>query len=220
MKHGFIATILFVCLFLAGTTMFFKPVKAQDDEAADSAGAHTAVAVVAGGCFWCVQTDMEELPGVIKAVSGYTGGTITNPTYQDYHDSGNGIVPHVEAVEVTYDPAKLSYKDLLDYYFHHIDAVDGGGQFCDRGPSYRPVIFTANDEEKATAQAMKDALGEELGQKLAVEILPAAKFWPAEDYHQDYHKKNPIRYKYYRWNCGRDQRVEELWGKPSAPAGK
>jgi peptide-methionine (S)-S-oxide reductase len=171
-------------------------------------------AILAGGCFWCVQSDFDELKGegVIATLAGYTGGTIERPTYQDYHDSGEGIVPHVEAVKITYDPAKISYADLLEYYVHHIDPLDGSGQFCDRGPSYRPVIFTTNKEETATAEAVLKQAAEKLGKPVAVQILPARRFWPAEDYHQEYQEKNPLRYKFYRWNCGRDRRVKELWG--------
>ncbi len=174
--------------------------------------ADQATAIVAGGCFWCVEHDFRKLEGVSSVVSGYTGGSRANPTYEDYHDTdADNPVPHVEAVEIKYDPAKLSYPKLLDYYFRHIDPTDGGGQFCDRGPAYRPAIFVMNDEEKKEAEAKSAEVEKAIKQKVAVEILPAAKFWPAEDYHQDYAEKNPTRYKYYRWNCGRDQRVEEIW---------
>ncbi|MBI1363468.1 MAG: peptide-methionine (S)-S-oxide reductase MsrA [Proteobacteria bacterium] len=185
-------------------TVVASPVRAEDSK--------MATAILAGGCFWCVQTDMEELSGVSKVVSGYSGGTIPNPTYENYHDQIDGYEPHVEVVEVTYDPAKISYDKLLDYYFRHIDPTDGGGQFCDRGPAYRPVIYYANDAEKAAAEAKKAEVARVLGAAVEVDVLPARTFWPAEDYHQDYHSKNPVRYKYYRWGCGRDQRVQQLWG--------
>ena len=174
--------------------------------------AEQATAIVAGGCFWCVEDDFRQLQGVSNVVSGYTGGSRANPTYEDYHDTdADNPVPHVEAVEITYDPTKLTYANILDYYFHHIDPTDGGGQFCDRGPAYRPAIFVMNDAEKKEAEAKSAEVAQAIKQPVAVEILPAAKFWPAEDYHQDYAEKNPTRYKYYRWNCGRDQRVEEVW---------
>src|SRR5204863_410747 len=135
-----------------------------------------------------------------EAVSGYSGGSRPNPTYEDYHDvDAANPVPHVEAVRVTYDPSKLSYQKLLDYYFRHIDPTDGGGQFCDRGPAYRPVVFVGNEAERKTAESKKAEVAGQLKQKVAVEVLDAPTFWPAEDYHQDYANKNPVRYKYYRW---------------------
>ena len=184
----------------------------------------TATAILAGGCFWCVQTDMEKLPGVVKTVAGYTGGTIPHPTYQNYHHPEMGQTSHVEAVQVTYDPAQVSYEALLDYFFRHIDPTDGGGQFCDRGAAYRPVIFVADEAQRQTATMKRDDVAKLLKKDIKVEILPATKFWAAEDYHQDYHTKNPVRYKFYRWNCGRDQRVKEVWhgvkGGATMPAGK
>ena len=172
----------------------------------------TASAILAGGCFWCVEHDMRQSPGVTEAVSGYIGGSRANPTYEDYHDvDAANPVPHVEAVRVTYNPAVLSYEKLLDYYFRHIDPTDGGGQFCDRGPAYRPAVFVGNEAERKAAEAKKAEVARLLKQNVAVEVLNAQTFWPAEDYHQDYAAKNPIRYKYYRWNCGRDQRVEAVW---------
>jgi peptide-methionine (S)-S-oxide reductase len=172
----------------------------------------TASAILAGGCFWCVEHDVRQLPGVTDAVSGYTGGSRANPTYEDYHDvDAANPAPHVEAVRVTYNPAVLSYEKLLDYYFRHIDPTDGGGQFCDRGPAYRPAVFIGNEAERKVAEAKKAEVARLLKQNVAVEVLNAQTFWPAEDYHQDYASKNPIRYKYYRWNCGRDQRVEAVW---------
>ncbi len=167
---------------------------------------------MAGGCFWCVEHDLHQLPGVIDVVSGYTGGSRPNPTYEDYHHvNAANPVPHVEAVRITYDLGRLSYADLLDYYFRHIDPTDGGGQFCDRGPAYRPVVFVASEAERETAKAKKADVARLLKQDVAVEVLDAQTFWPAEEYHQDYATKNPLHYKYYRWNCGRDQRVDALW---------
>jgi peptide-methionine (S)-S-oxide reductase len=171
-----------------------------------------AVAILAGGCFWCVEHDFKEVPGVLDVVSGYSGGSRPNPTYENYHDiDATFPVPHVEVAKVTYDPTKISYDQLLDHYFRHIDPTDAGGQFCDRGPAYRPVIFVMTGEERAAAEARKAEVARLIKQPVAVEILDAGKFWPAEDYHQDYAEKNPIRYNYYRWNCGRDRRIEEIW---------
>jgi peptide-methionine (S)-S-oxide reductase len=190
---------------ITAATMLAATLQAQATSA-------TASAILAGGCFWCVEHDLRQLSGVIDVVSGYTGGSRPNPTYEDYHDvDATNPVPHVEAVRVTYEPSRLSYAGLLDYYFRHIDPTDGGGQFCDRGPAYRPVVFVANESEREIAKTKKADVARLLRQKIAVEVLDAQTFWPAEGYHQGYATKNPLRYKYYRWNCGRDQRVEAVW---------
>jgi peptide-methionine (S)-S-oxide reductase len=173
----------------------------------------TAKAILAGGCFWCMEHDFRSFPGAVSVVSGYSGGSIAKPTYENYHEvSTANPVPHTEVIELTYDTSKASYAQVLDYYFRHIDATDGGGQFCDRGPAYRPVIYVANESEKAIAAAKKDEVAKLLKATVKVEILDAKLFWPAEGYHQDYADKNPLKYKFYRWNCGRDQRVTEIWG--------
>ncbi len=166
-------------------------------------------AVFAGGCFWCMTPPFEKLDGVVSVVSGYTGGKGENPTYEDYAQKGQ-----IEAVEVTYDPAKVTYQELLDVFWKQINPTDGGGQFCDRGPQYRSAIFYLTDEQKNTAEKSKTALGKtgRFQQPLVTEIIPASRFYNAEDYHQDYHKKNPIRYKFYRFSCGRDQYLNKIWG--------
>lgn len=173
------------------------------------------IAVFATGCFWCTESDFEKVPGVIDVVSGYTGGTVDNPTYKQVGSGGTG---HAEAVEVRFDPAKVTYAQLLDKFWHSTDLLDGGGQFCDRGEEYRSAIFYLDDEQMRLALESKAAIeaSGRFSQPIATRIDPAATFWPAEDYHQDYARLNPVRYKYYRWNCGRDQRLEELWGKPAA----
>jgi peptide-methionine (S)-S-oxide reductase len=163
--------------------------------------------VLAGGCFWCIESDFEKLDGVTDAVSGYAGGTTDNPTYQNHSADG-----HLEVIKVTYDADKLSYKDILEYHVRHIDPTDGDGQFCDRGPQYRPAIFVENAEQRAIAQQVKLDTAKILDAEINIDILDAAPFYMAEDYHQDYKTKSPIRYKFYRWNCGRDQQVDELWG--------
>jgi peptide-methionine (S)-S-oxide reductase len=173
----------------------------------------TAKAILAGGCFWCVEHDFRQLPGVVGVVSGYSGGTRTNPTYQNHHDvSAADPVPHTEVVEVTYDTTKLTYERVLDFYVRHIDPTDGGGQFCDRGPAYAPVIYPADAAEAAAAQAKLAEVAALLKTKIAVAVRPATPFWAAEAYHQDYAGKNPIRYNYYRRGCGRDARVGKVWG--------
>ncbi|MCB1319759.1 MAG: peptide-methionine (S)-S-oxide reductase MsrA [Leptospiraceae bacterium] len=171
-------------------------------------------AIFAGGCFWCVESDLEKLDGVISVISGYTGGDVENPTYEEVSDGGTG---HREAVMVTFDPQKISYETLLQAFWHNVDPVDARGQFCDKGFQYTSAIFYGSPEQKAAADDSKMLLEADEqrfgGQTIATEILPAKTFYPAEDYHQDYYKKNPIRYKFYRGRCGRDNRLKEVWGK-------
>ena len=174
------------------------------------AAAKTATALFAGGCFWCVEADFEKLPGVLGAESGYTGGHTANPTY---HDVGAGGTGHAEAVRVTYDPSKVSYAALLDYFWHHIDPTVKDRQFCDVGDQYRSAIFFENEAQHQLIEASKAAiLKAGVVKVIQTQIAPATAFYPAEDYHQDYYKKNPIRYAYYRHGCGRDDRVAEVWG--------
>ena len=173
----------------------------------------TAKAIFAGGCFWCVEADFEKLPGVASAESGYTGGQVKNPTYEQVSHGGTG---HAESVRVNYDPTKVTYRQLLDYFWHHIDPTVKDRQFCDGGNQYRSAIFYQNEAERQAAEASKAEL-EKSGRfaHIYTEIVPASTFYLAEDYHQDYYKKNPLRYKFYRANCGRDARLEQLWGKPA-----
>ncbi len=176
--------------------------------------AHAAVeeAVLAGGCFWCLEHDLEKLPGVLDAESGYSGGSLRNPTYRQVSGGGTG---HQEAVRVRFDPSKISYPTLLRAYWRNVDALDGGGQFCDRGSSYRPVIFTSGKEQQQQAKASLQAAAKELRQpasSIRVQIKPLERFWPAEGYHQDYAELNSVKYRYYRWACGRDRRLDQLWG--------
>jgi peptide-methionine (S)-S-oxide reductase len=163
-----------------------------------------AEAVFAGGCFWCVESDFEHLDGVIEAVSGYTGGELRNPTYRNHEG-------HVEAVRVVYDPSRISYRQLLNHFWRHHDPLDGGGQFCDRGPSYAPAIFVT-DAQRADAEASLAETQRILGRQVATPIRPSGRFWRAEDYHQDYARRNSVQYRFYRWRCGRDQRIREVWG--------
>lgn len=168
-----------------------------------------AEAVFAGGCFWCTEADFDKMPGVVSTTSGYIGGKVTNPTYEQVSAGGTG---HIEGVRVVYDPRRISYPTLVQRFLRTIDVTDGGGQFCDRGYSYRPAIFVKGGEQRRTSQAALQAAEKQIGKNTDVALLPAAKFWSAEDYHQDYYKKNPVRYKFYRWNCGRDQRLKQVWG--------
>ncbi|CAN5186763.1 peptide-methionine (S)-S-oxide reductase MsrA [soil metagenome] len=170
-----------------------------------------AVATFAGGCFWCVEEVFEEVPGVVSAVSGYAGGNVKNPTYEQVSAGGTG---HTEAVRVIYDPDRISYPRLLDLFWHNVDPLTPNRQFCDRGEQYRAAIFYRGDEQKRLAELSKQAI-EESGrfeEPIVTEIVPATEFYEAEEYHQNYYKKNPVRYKFYKWNCGRAQRLEELWG--------
>ncbi len=171
--------------------------------------AQTKNAIFAGGCFWCIEKDFEYVKGVSDVVSGYTGGASTNPTYKNHVKDR-----HIEAVKISYDPKIVSYKQLLDIFWRTVDPTDAGGQFCDRGHSYTTAIFTLNDEQNQVAIASKQELidAKILKDEIVTPIRKAEPFYLAEDYHQDYYKKSPVRYKYYRWNCGRNQTVKQLWG--------
>jgi len=169
-----------------------------------------ATAIFAGGCFWCMEPPFEKLKGVLSVTSGYTGGFTANPTYEKVSFETTG---HYEAVEVRYDPAQITYGQLLDVFWRNIDPADGDGQFCDRGEQYRAAIFYANAAERDLAVRSMANVASKKKLKVATHVLPAMRFYPAEDYHQDYYKKNPVRYKFYRFNCGRDRRLEQVWGK-------
>ncbi|MBL8482204.1 MAG: peptide-methionine (S)-S-oxide reductase MsrA [Rhodocyclaceae bacterium] len=178
--------------------------------AADAPAGKTATAIFAGGCFWCVEADFEKLPGVLGAESGYAGGNTPEPTYQKVSAGGTG---YAEAVRVTYDPAKVSYEKLLDYFWRHVDPTVKDRQFCDAGSQYRTAIFYQDQAQQAAAEKSRDAILESRRFKVIyTEIAPAGTFYVAEEYHQDYYKKNPLRYNYYRHGCGRDARVREVWG--------
>jgi len=176
-----------------------------------SLAAPNEVAVFAGGCFWCEESAFEGLPGVVSAVSGYAGGTAVNPTYEQVSTGGTG---HAESAQVTFDPAKISYQKLLDVYWHNIDPTQKDGQFCDHGSQYRTAIFYTSEAQKAAALASKAKLEQEprFQGRIATEIVPLAKFYPAEEYHQDYCKVNPLRYTAYYKGCGRETRLKEIWG--------
>lgn len=176
----------------------------------------TATAIFGSGCFWCTESDFDKVPGVVATTSGYTGGTVPNPTYDIV---GSGRSGHVEVVQVTYDPSKVSYKQLLEVYWRNVDPFDGAGQFCDKGSHYRPAIFTADAEQKKLAEESKAEKVKELATKfkfpVAVAIEDAKTFTAAEEYHQDFYKKNPAHYNRYRTGCGRDARLKQIWGTPA-----
>lgn len=193
---------------LLAVPLVAAPAAARTDPPAEK---KLARATFAGGCFWCMEPPFEGLDGVVSVTSGYTGGTTRSPTYEEVSAGGTG---HAESVQILYDPARIGYERLLDVFWHNVDPTDRGGQFCDRGSQYRPAIFVHDEEQRRLAEASKAALEKTKPFKgpVVVEIVPAGPFWPAEEYHQQYHRKNPIRYKYYRFRCGRDARLKELWG--------
>lgn len=175
------------------------------------ASANSQTAILAGGCFWCIESDFEGVKGVTNVISGYTGGTTVHPTYHEVTFGGTG---HYEAVKITFNPSVISYDKILHLFWRSIDPTDRGGQFCDRGHSYKSAIFYQNDNQKKQATVSKAMLQEKnvLGKKIVTPILKAKRFWPSEKYHQDYYKKSPIKYKFYRSRCGRDKTVKKLWG--------
>ncbi|BAQ71153.1 methionine-S-sulfoxide reductase [Rhodovulum sulfidophilum] len=197
-------------------------------EGAKAKAAEAETAIFAGGCFWCVEADFESVPGVSGVVSGYTGGDVEDPSYRQVARGGTG---HVEAVEITYDPAVISYEKLVSLFFRSVDPTDAGGQFCDRGETYTTAIFVSDPAERRVAEQAKAEAGQALGAPVATEIRPAATFWPAEAYHQDYYRSRALiltrfgpktkaeAYKLYRKACGRDERVRALWGDAAPFAG-
>jgi peptide-methionine (S)-S-oxide reductase len=201
-------------IFGAGVALAFGMTAAWPGSATHQASAPAAglaVATFAGGCFWCMEPPFDKTEGVVSTTSGYTGGTKPGATYEQVSAGGTG---HKEAVRVVYDPQKVSYARLLDVFWRNIDPVDARGQFCDKGEPYKPAIFVSDDEQRRLAGESKTALEHSgrLKQPITVTIEPAREFWAAEDYHQDYYLKNPAKYKFYRWNCGRDARLEAVWG--------
>ena len=173
------------------------------------AKAESAEAIFAGGCFWCMEYEYQEVNGVSDVISGFSGGSSANPSYKGNHEG------HFETVKVTYDPAVISYEELLSIFWRSVDPFDNLGQFCDKGPSYRAAVFTANSTERELAIKTREQVSTQFPNKTVhTEILDASAFWPVEEGHQDYYLKKPMRYKYYRWSCGRDQRLKEIWGEP------
>ncbi|MFM2399449.1 MAG: hypothetical protein RL341_1606 [Pseudomonadota bacterium] len=201
--------LLFICAAALAVIAFAQTAPQPATPAAIAATTETAI--FAGGCFWCVESDFDKVPGVLKTESGYTGGTVPNVTYEQV---GKGNTGHAEAVRITFDPGKVSYAQLLDYFWRHIDPTVKDRQFCDIGPEYRSAIFAQGPAQLTAAQASKTAL-EKSGKfkQIHTEVVAAGPFYPAEEYHQDYYKKNPVRYNYYRKSCGRDARVAEVWGE-------
>ena len=202
---------------LRGALATFTLLAAARVDAQGSAPAARDTAVFAAGCFWCTESDFEKVPGVIDAVSGYTGGHVAHPTYEQVSAGGTG---HRESVEVIYDPTRVTYAQLLQTFWHNVDPVDAAGQFCDKGEQYTAAIFYRGAEQREAAERSKRAI-EQSGrftQPIATAVIAAGPFYPAEAYHQAYYRKNPVRYRFYRWNCGRDRRLAQLWGGASSHA--
>jgi len=185
----------------------FDRVAAQSSAAPAAAPDGLAKATFAAGCFWCVEADFDKLPGVVSTTSGYTGGSLKNPTYEQVSRGGTG---HTEAVEIVYDPAVVTFETLVEHFWKNVDPFSAGRQFCDVGDQYRPAIFTHDEAQRAAAERSKRAVQERFGKSPVVEIAPAGPFYRAEAYHQDYYRKNPVQYRYYRWRCGRDAALERL----------
>jgi len=168
------------------------------------------IAIFAGGCFWCMEKPFDQLEGVISTISGYTGGKVRSPTYEQVSAGGTG---YIESLQVTFDPSKTTYQKLLEVFWKNIDPLDDTGQFCDKGEQYKSAVFYKNEQQKQEAEKSLKDVKKELGAKISTKIIKASEFYPAEEYHQDYYKKNPIRYSFYRYNCGRDARLKEIWNK-------
>lgn len=202
-------TLLSLALLL---TVAAPALAGPQDAFKSNAGADQAVAIFAGGCFWCMEEAFDPIKGVKKTISGYTGGHVADPSYNDVTSETSG---HAEALKVVYDPSQVSYDHLLQVFWHNVDPTDAKGQFCDRGDSYRSEIFAVNAKQMQAAKASKQALqqSDSAPSPITTEIVPAVTFYPAEDYHQDYYEKNPLRYKFYRNACGRDRTLDKLWGE-------
>ena len=204
-----ILVALVVVVAIVALTLITAPGSAAPAGPAAKSPAGLDKATFAGGCFWCMEHPFDELPGVVSVTSGYTGGTKNNPTYEEV---SSGTTGHAESVQVLFDPRKIGYAKLLEVYWHNVDPTVQDQQFCDHGNQYRSAIFYHDANQRALAEASKNAVQKQLGRTIYTEIVPATAFWPAEEYHQHYYKKNPIRYKFYRSGCGRDARLQEIWG--------
>ena len=206
MRRKVTLSVITVAIFLFGTWNLQSTSQATADSTLGKA-------YFAGGCFWCMEEAFEKVEGVLSATSGYMGGTAADPSYEEVSAGRTG---HAESVEVVYDPAKVSHQKLLDAFWRNVDPITPNAQFCDHGSQYRSAIFFQTDEEKRASDTSKQAIeqSKRFKEPIVTQIVMASQFYPAEEYHQDFYKKNPIRYKFYKYNCGRAQRLEELWGKP------
>ena len=206
MRRQAVLSVLSIAILFIGTLSVQTISQAAGNETQGKA-------YFAGGCFWCMEEVFENVEGVLSVTSGYMGGTVARPSYEEVSAGRTG---HAESVEVVYDPAKVSYQKLLDAFWLNVDPITPNAQFCDHGSQYRSAIFFQTDEEKRTSETSKQAIEQSsrFKDQIVTQIVMASQFYPAEEYHQDFYKKNPIRYKFYKYNCGRAQRLETLWGKP------
>lgn len=200
----------FTLSVLAAAGLASPSLQAQSSQEQPSQAQSSAEATFAGGCFWCMEPPYDNQPGVTATISGYIGGELENPSYEEISQGGTG---HAEVVQIEYDPEQISYEQLLEIFWRNIDPFAVDRQFCDVGDQYRSAIFYHDDEQRELAEASKAEMEERFDQEIATQIVPANTFWPAEEYHQDYYQKNPVRYKFYRYSCGRDGRLEEVWGE-------
>jgi len=200
---------VFYCICVVSLVFFRSFTSYADDGAQAVTDAEVETAVFAGGCFWCVESDFDQVPGVLETISGYTGGTTDNPNYKNHHQG-----MHREVVKITYDPSVVSYEQLLDVFWRSVDPTDAGGQFCDRGHSYTTAVYATSEQQlKAAMESKRDLQQSQVLKKPVIAPIELTQaFWAAEDYHQDYYQKNPLRYKYYRTACGRDKQVKKIWG--------
>ena len=205
LKRTALVNLVFVCM-IAGSVLGAPEVYSSNDEK------ETAKATFAGGCFWCMEEAFEPVEGVVSVVSGYTGGQVENPTYEQVSAGGTG---HTESIEVTFDPQKVSYEHLLEVFWRNVDPTTPNAQFCDHGNQYRTAIFYHDKVQQQLIEVSKNKIeiSKNFPESIVTEVDPASAFYPAEEYHQDFYSKNPVRYKYYKWNCGRAKRLEQLWGK-------
>ncbi|MEM6411664.1 MAG: peptide-methionine (S)-S-oxide reductase MsrA [Pseudomonadota bacterium] len=211
-----LATLASLVSFVVVASAQDEPVQSEDVQIEVVDGDLVlAEAIFAGGCFWCVESDFDKVVGVVETTSGYTGGTVDAPTYRQVSKENTG---HYEAVKISYDPSQVSYAELVEYFWRHVDPTDDGGQFCDRGSSYRTAIFTASDEERRIAEASKSTIEQSnvLSAPIVTPIIDATIFWGAEEYHQDYYLKNPVRYQFYRNGCRRDDVISRVWARENA----
>ncbi len=218
MKSIVLIGISILCMLVLVGFQKSNNMKEKMDTNMDKKYENLSKATFAGGCFWCVESDFEKYDGVVEAISGYAGGQTQNPTYKEVSSGGTG---HAEVVQIIYDPQKITYSELLDIFWRHVDPTDPNGQFVDRGSQYRPAIFYHDEEQKRLAEDSKRKLESSgrFDKSIETEIVPISEFYEAEDYHQDYYKKNPLRYKFYRLNSGRDQFLKKTWAKTSQPTG-
>ncbi|MGB3612786.1 MAG: peptide-methionine (S)-S-oxide reductase MsrA [Elainellaceae cyanobacterium] len=198
----------FFALVLVALVSFTWPLASQ----AQTTTPAVDQATFAGGCFWCMEKPFDQLSGVIATTSGYTGGSVENPTYEQVSQGWTG---HIESIQITYDPSQIGYGELLEVFWRTVDPLDDGGQFCDRGEQYETRVFYHNDEQRQLAEASKAAINDRLEEPIVTPIVPASTFYAAEDYHQNYYQTHPVRYRAYRFACGRDRRLEALWGSAS-----